>query len=86
MGKRDRERIERIKAGTESPISTKAPENRRLLIRTCKKCGHQVTDSGARAHIKECWGIDWPEDKPIPNEVPDYVKTKSGLLVKIKTD
>ena len=67
MGRRDRERIARIQTGVEMPRSVTNIGASRPLFRLCKKCGNRVTDTLARRHIKDCWGMDWPEDKPIPD-------------------
>lgn len=53
MGKRDRERIERIKAGTELPLSATRLSSRPVFYQ-CRTCGHFVIESGLEKHREEC--------------------------------
>ena len=70
MGRHDRERKGRIVQGLEAPLVTTVARTLGSQFRHYKKCGITVSETVARRHIKECWGIDWPENEPIPDYVP----------------
>jgi hypothetical protein len=63
MGRRARERRQRIEAGLEKPISQRKPGDKMLR---CPRCKVNVPESQARQHMKECWGVDLPEEGPVP--------------------
>jgi hypothetical protein len=62
MGKRDKERLQRINLGLENPISGKP--------RFCLLCHKQVKVLDCRQHIHDCWGIELGPDDPIPPVPP----------------
>lgn len=82
MGKRNRERVARIEAGLEYPMSIRrgtvgTPIER---MRHCLKCHLIVPETRARQHIRECWGIPIKDSDPIPERPPEEVI--SGMLVR----
>lgn len=56
MGKRNRERKERIKAGKELPRSATDSPRRPKYFRyfRCRTCGHFVIETGLEKHKEEC--------------------------------
>lgn len=75
MGRRDRERRERIIAGVEQ-ARTPAPKER---MRLCNVCRHLVPESQCRQHIRDCWGIKIADNDPIPEKVPMHVRIARGI-------
>ncbi len=80
MGGQNQERIRKIKAGEVLPLSA-TQHTSALRYRRCGKCGHLVTDSGSRAHIRECWGTDIKDTDPIPTKVPTLRSRLSNISV-----
>ena len=56
MGRRNRERLKRIKDGTELPRSATDPARRPGYLRffRCRKCRHTVIESGLEQHKQQC--------------------------------
>jgi len=73
MGRRDRERRERIVRGLEQPRSPRA------ATRRCLACLADIPLVACRQHIRECWGIELPESAPIPDKVPPRYWPGSAL-------
>jgi hypothetical protein len=69
MGRGNRERRERIQAGLEAPRSLTPREK----MRVCNVCRHEVPESQARQHIRDCWHMSIKDSDPIPEQVPDSV-------------
>jgi hypothetical protein len=67
MGKRKKERLQRINLGLENPISQRP--------RFCLLCGRPVQVVDCRQHIHDCWGIDLKPDEPIP-----WVPPKEAII------
>jgi len=53
MGRRNRERKERIKAGKEMPRSA-TDSSPQLVLYRCKTCGHLISETGLEKHKEEC--------------------------------
>ena len=75
MGRRNRERVERIRSGAEIPISAREQSTAQRPWRRCGKCGHYVAETLARQHIKDCWGTEIKDSDPIPETVPKRLLT-----------
>ena len=69
MGRRDRERRERIQVGIEDPRSP-TPRQKSLL---CGVCHRLVPENEARQHMRDCWKVKVKDKDPIPAQVPDKV-------------
>ena len=69
MGRRNRERITRIEAGIESPISTHTKTIEpipKLTVLRCNLCGNSVPIADVHKHIEDCWKITLKENETIP--------------------
>lgn len=73
MGRRNRERIERIRAGIEMPISLMVKTSQPTLKLTtkpallhCMMCNNTVLSTEVRQHIKDCWGVELAANEPVP--------------------
>ncbi len=79
MGRRNRERIERIRAGLELPIAVKEHLTPTLLeygkvILTCCWCGNPVLSTDIREHANTCWGVNIGAGESVP-----FVRSKEHL-------
>ena len=83
MGRRDRERIERINKGLEMPrscsrltaSSTLIVPERTGKVLVCHLCGRLVLPDKTREHISKCWGVTLNPGEPVP-----MIPTKAGVL------